>query len=72
MNALARRLRLLPKLAPPQRKRGEWGPLSEPVIPSETDERMRAQSILSGPPVGQCPPLTLAQARDVLRWNGHA
>lgn len=42
--------------------------LSEPVDPLETHDRMRAQSILSGPIIGQCPPLTLAQARDVLNW----
>lgn len=50
-------------------KPGEWGPLSEPVDALETMERMRAQSILSGPLIGQCPPLTLEQARDVLRWH---
>jgi hypothetical protein len=42
--------------------------LSAPVDPMETHDRMRAQSILSGPIIGQCPPLTLEQARDVLRW----
>ncbi len=46
-----------------------WPPLSEPVMPAETDARIRAQSILSGPLIGACPPLSLDQARDVLRWN---
>jgi hypothetical protein len=60
-------VRLLPK---PAIKR--WTQLSEPVFPSETDARMRAQSLLTGlsfqdntrTPGG----LTFAQAQDVLRW----
>lgn len=35
---------------------------------AETALRVRAQSLLSGPPIGQCPPLSIAQARDVLAW----
>ena len=47
-----------------------WGHLSAPVDPEETRLRYLAQSVLSGPEVGQCPPLTLDQALDVLRWAG--
>lgn len=46
----------------------QWGALAAPVLPEETQLRMRAQSILSGGEIGQCPPLTLDQARDVLAW----
>lgn len=46
----------------------QWGELAAPVFPDETHLRMRAQSILSGGEIGQCPPLTLEQARDVLAW----
>lgn len=35
---------------------------------AETALRVRAQSLLSGPPIGQCPPLSIEQARDVLAW----
>lgn len=45
-----------------------WSELPAPIFPDETDLRMRAQSILSGPDLGQCPPLTLEQARDVIAW----
>lgn len=46
----------------------KWGRLSAPVDPGETWLCMRAQSILSGGDMGQCPPLDLRQARDVLAW----
>lgn len=42
--------------------------LAAPVDPADTQAIMRAQSILSGALIGQCPPLTLDQARDVLAW----
>jgi hypothetical protein len=45
-----------------------WGELSAPVDPEETRTCMRAQSILSGPLIGQCPPLPIDQARDVIAW----
>jgi len=35
---------------------------------TETALRMRAQSILSGALIGQCPPLTAEQAADVIAW----
>lgn len=45
---------------------------SAPVNPSETDLRMRAQSLLSGMRFKdgstQAPVLTIEQARDVLAW----
>jgi hypothetical protein len=46
-----------------------WGQLAAPIFPDETMAIMRAQSILSGPDLGQCPPLTIEQARDVLAWH---
>ncbi|MGN2245576.1 hypothetical protein ACFWZ3_02670 [Frateuria sp. GZRR35] len=46
----------------------KWGRLSAPVDPEETRIRMRAQSALSGGELGQCPPLDIRQARDVLAW----
>lgn len=46
--------------------------LSRPVDADETHLRMRAQSLLSGirffDGSTACPPLTLAQARDVIAW----
>jgi hypothetical protein len=45
-----------------------WGRQAAPVFPDETLLCMRAQSALSGPELGQCPPLTVEQARDVLAW----
>ena len=45
-----------------------WTPLSAPVDPADTLLCMRAQSALSGPELGQCPPLTVEQARDVMAW----
>jgi hypothetical protein len=51
-------------------KPGAWSMLAPPVDPLETTIRARAQSLLSGGLIGQCPPLTLDQARDVLRWAG--
>ncbi len=75
MTVLARRLRLLPKSAAPIRKPGTWGPLAEPVDPTDTLQRMRAQSLLSGFQFRDgstcCPPLSLGQARDVLAWATH-
>ena len=47
---------------------GKWESLSAPVDPQETQIRIRAQSILSGPELGVCPTLTIEQARDVLAW----
>lgn len=45
-----------------------WTPLSAPVDPADTMLCMRAQSALSGPELGQCPPLTVDQARCVMAW----
>jgi hypothetical protein len=49
-----------------------WPQLSEPIFPSDTDARMRAQSLLAGMEFadGTRNPdtLTLAQSHDVLRW----
>ena len=49
-----------------------WPQLSEPVFPSETDARMRAQSLLTGMDFADDTrhpdTLTFAQAQDVLRW----
>ncbi|MGN2243835.1 hypothetical protein ACFWZU_10035 [Frateuria sp. GZRR33] len=50
------------------RYEAKWGRLSAPVDPEETRIRMRAQSVLSGGELGQCPPLDIRQARDVLAW----
>lgn len=47
-------------------------PIAQASTYADTDDtalRMRAQSILSGPLLGQCPPLTTDQARDVLAWH---
>lgn len=46
-----------------------WGRCAPPIFPHETAVMMRAQSILSGGEIGQCPPLTLDQALDVLAWH---
>ncbi len=66
-------VRLLKLAAPPKAKPGAWPMLSEPVLPNDTDTRIRAQSILTWiryrDGSTQCPPLTLAQARDVISWN---
>ncbi len=55
------------------RQTRHWSPLSAPVMPAETDTRIRAQSILCGIVYRDgrtsAPPLSLDQARDVLRWN---
>lgn len=68
-----RRLKVVSRLCPePVRPDKPW-PLftSAPTRPEETQIRMRAQSLLSGSIIGgQCPPLTLEQAQDVLRWAG--
>ena len=61
-------LRLVKQRAPAS-KPGTWGTLAPPVDPLETVERARAQSLMSPTPKGgACPPLTLAQARDILAW----
>jgi hypothetical protein len=60
-------VRLLRQAAPATKPR-VWGPLAAPVDPLETQLRARAQSILSGPLIGQCPPLSIEQARDVVAW----
>ncbi len=49
-------------------REARWGVLSAPVDPEETRLCMRAQSILSGPDLGQCPPLDIKKALDVLAW----
>ena len=57
-------------VAPPQRY-GE-APIERLAAPVHMADNMliqRAQSILSGPIIGACPPLTVEQARDVLRWH---
>lgn len=51
-----------------ERPAPKWVPLAPPVDPEETRIRMRAQSILSGGEIGQCPPLSITQANDVLAW----
>jgi len=50
------------------RSEAKWGRLSAPVDPEETRICMRAQSLLSGGDIGQCPPLDVRKARDVLAW----
>lgn len=61
-------LRLVDTTQPRPAVAKTWGPLAAPVDPLETQTRIRAQSILSGPLLGACPPLTLAQAHDVMAW----
>ena len=81
MNALSLRrrapLRLVrqtPQPDPPPGKPVDrpWGPLAAPVDPLETQLRMRAQSLLSGTRFRDggtgCPPLSIEQAHDVMRW----
>lgn len=69
------RLRLIRRrpVAAPEPRGGPWGPLAEPVLPNETDARMRAQSLLAGLQYrdGSTNPgtLTYPQACDVLAWN---
>lgn len=60
-----------PKLVTPALRYGEAPVerMAAPVHPSETMVIQRAMSILSGPIIGACPPLTIEQARDVLRWH---
>lgn len=59
-------VRLLKPKAP---KPGAWSMLAAPIDPTETMLRMRAQSLMSPTPRGgACPPLTMAQALDVLAW----
>ena len=66
MNARLRVSLLRPK---PDPKVGAWSPLSAPVDGLENFVIARAQSLMSPTPKGgACPPLTLDQARDVLRW----
>jgi hypothetical protein len=48
---------------------GKWTPLSAPIDPLDTVLISRAQSILSGPELGTCPPLTVEQAKDVIAWH---
>lgn len=54
------------------KKPAKWMALSAPVLPLETDQRMRAQSLLTGLRFrdGSRSPdlLTIDQAQDVLRW----
>lgn len=45
-----------------------WPELAPPVDPADTLLCMRAQSMLSGPDLGQVHDLTPNQARDVLAW----
>ena len=49
---------------------GRWpADLGKPIDPQETQDRIRAQSILTGSLIGGvCPTLTIEQARDVLAW----
>ncbi|MCP1376000.1 hypothetical protein [Dyella lutea] len=47
-----------------------WGELSAPINPEDTRLMYLAQSVLTGPDLGVCPPLTLEQSIDVLRWAG--
>jgi len=65
--------RVLARVIPqPARPDKPWPTLPGAIDPAETRTIMRAQSILSGPLIGACPPLTIEQARDVLRWAGEA
>lgn len=69
MTVVRRLLRMVPMAAKPLPPApGVWGRLSTPVDPGETQTCIRAQSILSGPLIGACPPLSIDQARDVLAW----
>jgi hypothetical protein len=43
--------------------------LPKPVDPLDNTILARAQSLLTGAPIGVCPPLTIEQARDVLAWH---
>lgn len=77
-------LKVVKRLCPePVRPSKPWPLLGAATRPSETRKIQRAQSILSGPimaigrgvdgegnvePTGQCPVLTIEQAKDVLRW----
>lgn len=68
---IAKRLIRLVKINKP--KPGTWGPLSEPINALDNFTISRAQSLMSPTPKGgACPPLTLEQAVDVLRWAGMA
>lgn len=66
------RLRLVRRRAPapPVKRASTWGPLAAPVLPGETDARIRAQSLLCGLVYrdGTTNPglLTFDQACDVL------
>lgn len=59
--------RLLPE---PIRPDKPWPLLPPAIDPKDTQRIQRAQSLLSGPLIGACPPLTIEQANDVLRWAG--
>lgn len=54
------------------RTSAKWPALAAPIYPEDTDQRIRAQSLLAGIAYrdGSTNPdsLTLAQAQDVLRW----
>lgn len=65
------KLRSVRRLLPdPIRPDKPWPLLPGAVDPSHTLRISRAQSILSGPLIGACPPLTIEQANDVLKWAG--
>lgn len=65
-------LKVVSRLCPtPIRPDKPWPLLGGATRPEETLDRMRAQSLLSGSIIGgACPPLTIEQAQDVLRWAG--
>ena len=81
---MSRLLRVVSRLCPqPVRPDKPWPLLPAAIDPYETMAIQRAQSLLTGPtlaigrgvdehgnkePTGSCPPLTIDQARDVLRW----
>jgi len=45
-----------------------WPDLPPPIFPADTLLCMRAQSMLSGPVLGEVHDLTPDQARDVIAW----
>ena len=65
-------IRLLKLSHPRVAKPGTWPRLTRPVDADEIAAQSRAQSLLCGMKYrdgsSQAPPLTYAQAQDVLRW----
>lgn len=65
LNVMRPRLKLAPKQQPAPEPIAQASTYADTA---DTALRMRAQSILSGALIGQCPPLTSDQAADVLAW----